>query len=429
MHYRYLHPRDQILDTIDRIYQRGMTTTSGGNISIRDADGAIWITPAGIDKGSLVWEDIVKVELDGTLRGRHRPSSEYPFHKAIYEARPDLGAIVHAHPTALVAYSIVRRVPPTRIIPPAYHLCRNVGFAPYALPGSDRLGANIAETFAGGSDSVILENHGVVCGGGDLLEAFSRFETLEFCGRLAIKGHRLGRLRELEPEQVELRNHRRHYLPEFDPVEVSSEEKALRRHIGAIVRRAYQHQLMTSSEGVVSARLDDESFLITPTGMDRLLVEAEDIVLIRKGQRERGKLPSRSVVLHERIYRDHPWVRSIITAQPPSSAAFCLTDEPFNTRTIPESYILLRDIPTIPFGFQYTDEGEVSKIVGREHPVLLIQNEAVLAVGASLLEAYDRLEVAEFSANSLIDALAIGKLVEIGDAEIEELKRAFLSGR
>ena len=423
--FEYLHPREQILNIMDRIYSRGMTTTSGGNISFLDDDGTIWITPAGVDKGSLTWEDIVRVHPDGTIEGRNKPSSEFPFHQAIYEARPDLKAIVHAHPNALVSFSIVRQVPPVKAIPQAYDVCRNVGFAPYALPGSEQLGRNIADSYREGNDSVILENHGVVCGGVDLLEAFSRFETLEFCGQLTINAQRLGGIRELTQAQVELRKQDKHLLPEFDRGPISSSEKARRRHMSDIIKRAYHHQLVSSAEGVVSTRLDDQQFLISPTGVDRNLMEPEDMVLIANGQRERGKLPSRSVKMHETIYRDHPWVGAIMTAQPVCSTAFCLVDKPFATRTIPESYLLLRDVPRLPFGSQYTDEDRVSQTIGRASPVLMIENEAILSLGSGLLEAYDRIEVAEFTASSLIDAESLGGLVEMGDDAIDELSKAF----
>ena len=92
-----IHPRDAIMHAMGRVYRYRMTTTSGGNISTRDEDGTTWITPAGVDKGGLTREDIVRVRPDGATEGRHRPSSELPFHRAIYAARPDLRAIVHAH--------------------------------------------------------------------------------------------------------------------------------------------------------------------------------------------------------------------------------------------------------------------------------------------------------------------------------------------
>ncbi|MEZ6092351.1 MAG: class II aldolase/adducin family protein [Pirellulaceae bacterium] len=152
-----IHPRDEIMATMDRIYRYRMTTTSGGNLSVRDDRGDIWISPARIDKGNLTRKDIVCVRSDNSIDGLHRPSSEFPFHKAIYEARPDVRAIVHAHPNALVAFSICRQTPNTRLFHQAHWVCGSVGFAPYALPGSEQLGRNIAETFRAGCDSVILE--------------------------------------------------------------------------------------------------------------------------------------------------------------------------------------------------------------------------------------------------------------------------------
>src|SRR6478672_2038906 len=90
-HRAVTHPRDEIVEALDRIYRYRMTTTSGGNISVRDETGDIWITPARVDKGSLGRGDIVRLRADGVVEGRHKASSEHPFHQAIYRARPDIG--------------------------------------------------------------------------------------------------------------------------------------------------------------------------------------------------------------------------------------------------------------------------------------------------------------------------------------------------
>src|SRR5271165_6545565 len=95
-----LHPRDQIVAIMERIYDHEMTTTSGGNISVRDENGDVWITPARVDKGSLRRQDIVRISASGEREGLHPPSSENPFHLSVYEARPDLHAVIHAHPGA-----------------------------------------------------------------------------------------------------------------------------------------------------------------------------------------------------------------------------------------------------------------------------------------------------------------------------------------
>src|ERR1035437_1130855 len=152
---RLMHPRDQIALIISRIYRRGMTTTSGGNISVIDEYGNIWITPSGIDKGTLTPADINCVKKDGTIIGKHKPSSEFPFHQAIYKNRPDLKAIIHAHPPALVSFSIVRQIPNTNVISQAKNVCASIGTADYALPGSKALGEKIAAEFKKGYKAII----------------------------------------------------------------------------------------------------------------------------------------------------------------------------------------------------------------------------------------------------------------------------------
>jgi L-fuculose-phosphate aldolase len=168
-----LHPRDQIVAIMERIYAHEMTTTSGGNISVRDENGDVWITPARVDKGSLRRQDIVRISPNGDLDGTHPPSSESPFHLRIYDVRPDLHAVIHAHPSALVSFSICGQVPDTRLFPEAWQVCGPVAFAPYALPGSIKLGARIAEQCGSKlrPNCVVLENHGVVVGGENLARA------------------------------------------------------------------------------------------------------------------------------------------------------------------------------------------------------------------------------------------------------------------
>ena len=85
-----MHPADQLVMFMERIYKNGLTTTSGGNLSIMDDNGDIWITPSSIDKGSLTRQDIMQVKPDGTVIGIHKPSVELPFHRHIYQIRPDI---------------------------------------------------------------------------------------------------------------------------------------------------------------------------------------------------------------------------------------------------------------------------------------------------------------------------------------------------
>jgi len=424
--FHLLHPREQIIRIINRIYNGRMTTLSGGNLSIKKANGDIWITPAGIDKGKLTPSDIVCVKANGEIEGKHKPSSEYPFHRAIYGERQDINAIVHAHPQALVAFSIVRSIPDTNIIPQAKRVCGKVGYAEYALPGSEQLGLNIASAFKHGYNVVILENHGVATGGIDLLNAFHKLETLEFCAKTIIQAKRIGEITTLTEEQIFDFDNRKNSLPEFEVTEHTDKELELRSQIVDILDRSCERFLMISTEGVVSARIDENSFLITPTGIGRRSIDIEDIVLVQNGFKEKGKNPSRSVQLHEAIYKKNHQINSVITAQPPSVTAYAITNQNFETRTIPESYVVLKDIPKIPYGKQYTNPEEIAETISNGVNVLLIQNDCLLTTGKSILEAFDRLEVAEFSANSLITSKIIGECIKIDDVNIEELKKKFL---
>jgi L-fuculose-phosphate aldolase len=427
MKLEFMHPREQLIVIMDRIYRGEMTTISGGNLSILDDNDDLWITPAGIDKGKLRPADIICVHPDGTMDGPHKPSSEYPFHRAIYAQRHDLRAIVHAHPPAIVAYSIAGIIPDTEIIPQANQVCGPIGMAPYAIPGSEELGLNVADTFAEGYNMVLLENHGLVAAGDTLLAAFQRMETLDFCARTLINARRLGEVHLLTPAQLNLFTSRQHFLPEFILSQHSSYELELRQMMIEIVHRACDRRLMISTEGVVSARVDDDSFLITPTGADRRSLEMEDLVMVRNGHRQTGKLPSRSVRLHESIYNEHSDIHCVITAQCPHAGAYAVTSAEFDTKTIPESYIMLRDVPRVPFNTLYSKPNDISKALSQTTPTLLIENDSVLTVGKTILQAFDRLEVLEYTAMSLLNAGLIGAFRPIGEDAIQAIVDKFLS--
>ena len=421
-----LHPADQLVMFMERIYGYGMTTTSGGNLSILDDNGDIWITPGSIDKGSLTRHDMICIKPDGTIIGNHKPSSEYPFHQHIYKTRPDIKAVLHAHPPALVAFSIVRKLPSTSLIPNVKFSCGEIGMAKYGLPGSQDLGDKISAEFEKGFNTVILENHGVVIGAKTMFDAFKSFETLDFSARLEIDANNIGTPVKLTPEQIDWYKSRQNVLmDEFVSNHITSEEKTARRDMCKFIKRAYNQQLFTSTQGTFSQRLSDDSFVITPAGPDRKYLEPEDIVKINGDYKEMGKSPSRSVELHREIYKQHPHINSIIIAHPPCLMAFAVTDEPLDSRTIPESYILMRNIPKLDFGSNYLKPKETAAVFKENTPIAIIKNDCVIVTGSDLLNAFDRLEVAEYSARAIIAAKDLGDVVAINDDEIEDIIKAF----
>lgn len=425
MRFELLHPADQLVMMMNRIYYRGMTTTSGGNLSILDEDGDMWITPGGIDKGTLTRDDIMRVKTDGSISGRHKPSVEYPFHLSVYSRRPDLGAVLHAHSPALVAFSIVRTLPNINLIPTARLICGELAMAPYALPGSQLLGEKIAAEFDKGFNVVVLENHGVVIGAKDIFHAFMAFETLEFCARLQLSALTLGSPKPLTPEIIAASAKPSDDMEGFTPEYHSSTENAVRRDLVKFIHRSYEQGLFTSTQGTYSARAGKDAFVITPYGLDRQYLEAEDLVLIQGGKKEQGKRPSRSVRLHEEIYAAHPEIESVLIAHPPNIMAFAVTDAVFDPRTIPESYILLREVKKAPFGASYRQPKKMAAMFSPQTPVIICENDCIMVTGSSLLNAFDRLEVAEFTAKSIISSKGLGNIVHIADSEIEDINVAF----
>lgn len=426
MNFNLLHPADQLIMLIERIYDFGMTTTSGGNLSIKDENGDIWITPGSVDKGSLTRNDIVRVTPDGTIIGNHKPSSEFPVHKKIYETRPDIKAVLHAHPPALVAFSIVRNIPETKLIPKVAQICGSVAFADYDVPGSIGLSEKISAKFGEGHNVVMLENHGVFIGAKSIFNAFTAFETFDFCARLQIEALKVGKLSTLSEEEIKLSLQKQDMnMDEFVNNNVTSEEKAIRRDMVKFVRRAYRQQLFTSSQGTFSQRLSDGSIIITPYRKDRHYLEEEDLVKIKGDFCEQGKTPSKAVKLHQKIYDDHPEINSIIIAHSPHIMAFAVSDAEFDSRTIPESYIMLRDVKKLPFGVSFNDHKRVSDTIDHMTPIVLLENDGVLVTGTSLLNAYDKLEVMEYSAKAILNTSKIGNIVKISDAEVKELREAF----
>ncbi|MDR0706471.1 MAG: class II aldolase/adducin family protein [Treponema sp.] len=423
----FLHPSDQLVMIMKRIYEYGMTTMSGGNLSIKDDNGDIWITPAGIDKGGLAGDDIVRVKPDGTTEGRYKPSSELPFHRLAYEKAPRLRAVLHAHPPALVAFSMARKIPDAGILASARHVCGKIGMARYDLPGSVRLGEKIAAAFEQGCDVVMLENHGVAVGAESIYKAFLLFETLDFCARIEINARRVGKpvIQKDKGFKCRAPGGRQTVMREFVPVSHSNEEKAARRDICDLVKRAYRQRLFTGSQGTVSRRLGAGSCVITPAAVDRAYIAPEDVALIDNGMREAGKTPDDLAPLHALIYETQPHVNAIITACPPNLMAFAVTGVKFDSRTIPESYILLRNMPRLQFDALFSRREEAAKTFVKENPVALVENGCVIATGGSLINAFDRLEVGEYSAKAIVASRDVGVIAAINDMQTAEIHEAF----
>jgi L-fuculose-phosphate aldolase len=214
-------------------------------------------------------------------------------------------------------------------------------------------------------------------------------------------------------------------IESFQPSDAGAVERELRRQLCEFIRRGCRQRLLISTEGSFSARVDENSFLITPTHEDRETLSIDRLVLVHGDQREAGKKPSRAVLAHQAIYRKHPDVHAIVFAHPVNATAFSVTDVKFDTRTIPESYVFLRDVVRVPYGVQYQNDGSIAEFVSAAAPAAILDNDGVLVTGSSVLDAFDRLEVLESTAEAVINARSIGDVSVMPANVIDELRVAF----
>ena len=416
MNFEYMHPADQLVEMMNRIYKRGMTTTSGGNLSIRDENGDIWITPSGIDKGSLTREDIVQVKPDGSCicpRG-HKPSVELPFHRDIYGVRKDIFGVVHAHPPVMVGFSVVRRSPQVCILAETRNICGEVAQVPYDVAGSLELDAHINARFKEGYNTVLMANHGVVCGAENLQRAFEAFETITIGGETEMNALRLGGVHALSAEQIDAAAEDR-LLPEMDAEAVSAGEQAAREELCAFARRCYERKLLAAVQGCISMRLEDGSLLITPAGKDLLRLQPGDIVRVKNGCREAGKIPGEALEIQQKIYAKNPGMKAIIVSHAPAIMGFAVAGREFDSRTMSEGYVILGEVQRAAYE---TDAEGIADLFGYRKNIVLVDNRCAIIAGESLFKAFDRTEVLEYGAASLLAAGAIGAPIALSEAEI-----------
>lgn len=195
--------RDQVASFMRRLYHQHLTTSLGGNVSMKLPGGIVLITPSGIDKGMISGDEIGVLAPDGTnYTSQLKPSMEAPMHLAVYEKRPDVRAVVHAHPPAASAFAASHEKINCCLIAESRLMLKEPALAPYARMGTEGLAKNVAEALKG-TDSVLMENHGVLTVGETLVLALERLEVLESAAKITLITKLLGNAKEMSSTQLE----------------------------------------------------------------------------------------------------------------------------------------------------------------------------------------------------------------------------------
>ena len=189
------------------MWERGYLAATDGNLSARLGANRLLVTASGVSKGFLSDEDLVIIRPDGeplaSYRGRSsHPSTEIAMHLEVYRQRPDVQAVIHAHPPLATAFSIAGVSLARCVIPEVIVTLGGIPTAEYATPGTDEVPESIQQAI-GQYDAMILAHHGSLTVGETLWEAYLRLEKVEHTAQITLAAHQLGQVKTLSPQAVE----------------------------------------------------------------------------------------------------------------------------------------------------------------------------------------------------------------------------------
>lgn len=195
--------RCQIVAVGRRLYERGLVAGAEGNVSVRLDPARVLATPAGKSKGFLDAAALVLTDMQGKkIAGEGRPSSELKMHLRIYELRPDVRAVVHAHPPAATGFAIAGLPFDECVVPEIVATLGRVPLVPYGTPSTEDLPARLVP-YVAAHDGLLLANHGAVTYGPDLDGAINAMESIEQAARSMLVAHLLGQVNRLSREEVD----------------------------------------------------------------------------------------------------------------------------------------------------------------------------------------------------------------------------------
>ena len=198
-----LHEAKQhILDVGRRLYQKEYVVSNDGNMSARIGDDRIVATPAGLCKGTLSLEDLCVCDMDGKkVSGSRNPSSEIGMHIFLYRERPDIGAVVHAHPPTATGFSVAGIPLSACVLPEMIISLGSVPIADYGTPGGPDISEPIRK-YVKDYDAYLLQNHGATTVGPDIMNAYFKMEKLEHAAEAILTAYQLGTPKRMTEEQI-----------------------------------------------------------------------------------------------------------------------------------------------------------------------------------------------------------------------------------
>lgn len=196
--------REEICEIGRRMYARRMVAANDGNLSVRLSENEVLCTPTGVSKGFMKPEQLCKVDLTGKVLQMAEgfgPSSEVKMHLRVYQKRPDISAVVHAHPIFATTFAVMGRALDIPIMPEVIVNFGKVPLAPYGTPSTLEI-PDAIEPYLADYEAILLESHGALTWAKDLMAAYMKMESVEFYAELLYRSTQLGGPRELSEDKL-----------------------------------------------------------------------------------------------------------------------------------------------------------------------------------------------------------------------------------
>ena len=197
--------KELICDVCHKMWQLGWVAANDGNISVKMEDGTFWITPSGISKSFITPEKLIRVnEAMEKLEGAEClvPSSEIKMHMRCYQEREDVGAVVHAHPPTATGYAVANKPLDEYSMIETVIAIGSIPVTPFGTPSTYEVPEAIAP-YLTQHDVLLLQNHGALTVGCDLITAYYRMETLELFAKISLNAHLLGGAQEIPRNKID----------------------------------------------------------------------------------------------------------------------------------------------------------------------------------------------------------------------------------
>jgi L-fuculose-phosphate aldolase len=194
--------RKEMAEIGRRAWQKNLVAASDGNLSVRLGPDRFLITPSGSCLGFLKPAELAVIDTTGRSRSPHRPTSEYRLHLEVYRLRPDVGAVIHAHPPLCTAFSVAGVRLDQCVVPEVVFTLGAIPTTPYATPTTEEP-PRVIQEYINQCDALILDRHGSLTVGANLCDAFFKLEKIEHAASVILAARLLGKVQTLSREQVE----------------------------------------------------------------------------------------------------------------------------------------------------------------------------------------------------------------------------------